>query len=355
VDPARVAAIDIGVHTLAAVPSHQPGATPFLVPGRPVKAINHWYNKRHARLQAKLPEGVYVSRQLDILTDQRQRQITSSLPLASRRIVEWLVDQRIGTLVIAKNDGWKQAIGLGKRTNQNVVFVPHARLVQMLEYKAALVGMRVIVSEESDTAKCSFLDLEPIGTHEVYAGNQITRGLFRASTGRCLNADSNAAYNILRNVVPTAFGNGIGGVVVHPVRMALSGWPWRMGRMAVLSMSPRTILGTCKQSISFLPAPRSCWLRFLSHISPGSTLCRRRMFYFLRVRRRSRQTRPCPPPTSRRQQRLRATSTITNSNPARTLGPEPLYPSIHRLSQRRLPQRDERHHRSRLVHAHPIR
>ena len=225
VDPARVAAIDIGVHTLAAVPSHQPGATPFLVPGRPLKAINHWYNKRHARLQAKLPEGVYVSRQLDILTDQRQRQITSSLPLASRRIVEWLVDQRIGTLVIAKNDGWKQAIGLGKRTNQNVVFVPHARLVQMLEYKAALVGMRVIVSEESDTAKCSFLDLEPIGTHEVYAGNQITRGLFRASTGRCRNADSNAAYNILRNVVPTAFGNGIGEVVVHPVRIALSGWP----------------------------------------------------------------------------------------------------------------------------------
>ena len=79
-----------------------------------MKAINHWYNQRHARLQAKLPQGVYVSRQLDILTDQRQRQITSSLPLASRRIVEWLVDQRIGTLVIAKNDGWKQAIGIGQ-------------------------------------------------------------------------------------------------------------------------------------------------------------------------------------------------------------------------------------------------
>ena len=61
----------------------------------------------------------------------------------------------------------------------------------MLEYKANLVGIRVIVSEESYTSKCSFLDLEPIGKHEVYAGNRVKRGLFRASTGRCLNADIN--------------------------------------------------------------------------------------------------------------------------------------------------------------------
>jgi hypothetical protein len=32
--------------------------------------------------------------------------------------------QRIGTLIIGKNDGWKQAIGLGKRTNQNVALAP---------------------------------------------------------------------------------------------------------------------------------------------------------------------------------------------------------------------------------------
>ena len=132
---------------------------------------------------------------------------------------------RIGTLVIGKNDGWKQAIGLGKRTNQNFVFVPHARFIEMLQYKAELVGIQVIVSEESYTSKCSFLDLEPIGKQEVYAGKRIKRGLFRARTGRCLNADVNGAYNILRKVVPDAFGNGIAGVVVHPARMALANGP----------------------------------------------------------------------------------------------------------------------------------
>jgi putative transposase len=225
VDPSRVASIDIGLNNLAAVTFDQPGMLPFLVNGRPLKAINQWYNKRRARLQAKLPEGVYASRQLDILTDKRGRQIIDYLHVASRRIVQWLVRQRVGTLVIGKNDGWKQAIELGKRTNQNFVFVPHARFIELLRYKAELVGLQAIVSEESYTSMCSFLDLESIGKHEVYAGKRVKRGLFRASTGRCLNADINAAFNILRKVVPDAFGNGIGGVVVHPARIALANGP----------------------------------------------------------------------------------------------------------------------------------
>jgi putative transposase len=159
---------------------------------------------------------------LDTRTDKRNRQITDYLHVASRRIVNWLVSQRMGVLVIGKNHGWKQAVGMGKRTNQTLVFIPHARFLQILQYNAELVGIQVIVSEESYTAKCSFLDLEPMGKHEVSAGKRIKRGLFRASTGQCLNADINGALNILRTVVPSAFGNGIAGVVVHPVRIALA-------------------------------------------------------------------------------------------------------------------------------------
>jgi putative transposase len=217
--------VAIGWNKLAAVTANQPGTAPFLVNGRPLKAINQFYNKRRARLQAKLPVGVFASHQLDILADKRARQITHYLHVASRRIVDRLVQHHVGTLVVGKNDGWKQAIGLGKRINQNFVFVPHARFIEMLRYKAELVGIHVVVSEESYTSKCSFLDLEPIGKHDVYAGKRIKRGLFRASDGRCPNADINGAFNILRKVVPDAFGNGIEGVVVHPVRMTLANGP----------------------------------------------------------------------------------------------------------------------------------
>ena len=139
--------------------------------------------------------------------------------------------QRIGALVIGKNDRWKQAIGLGKRTNQNFVFVPHARFIEMLTYKAELVGIQVQITEESYTSQASFLDGDPLPVYDaakptpVFSGRRVKRGLYRAEDGRRINADVNGAYNILRKVVPNAFGNGIGGVVVHPVRMALANGP----------------------------------------------------------------------------------------------------------------------------------
>ncbi len=94
--------------------------------------MNQWYNKRRAQLQAKLPVGQFTSHRLDVLTDKRQRQIDSYLHIASRRIIDTLVRHRIGTLLIGKNDGWKQAVILGKRTNQSFVMLPHARFIAML-------------------------------------------------------------------------------------------------------------------------------------------------------------------------------------------------------------------------------
>ena len=133
-----------------------------------------------------------------------------------------LAKHRIGTLIIGKNDGWKQHVCLGKRTNQAFVFLPHGRFIKMLTYKAQLVGIQVILTEESHTSKCSFLDAETVGYHNRYAGKRITRGLFVSATGRKINADVNGAYNMIAKVVPNAvYRNGRGGVVVHPVRLAL--------------------------------------------------------------------------------------------------------------------------------------
>jgi hypothetical protein len=37
----------------------------------------------------------------------------------------------------------EQKLGVGKRGNQNVVSVPHARFIEALTYKAELVGIHV--------------------------------------------------------------------------------------------------------------------------------------------------------------------------------------------------------------------
>jgi putative transposase len=220
VDPALVAAIDVGLNNLAAITSNKQGFRPRLVNGRPLKYINQRYNKRHAQLQSKLGQPGRT-RRMERLTTQRMRQINHYLHTHSRRIIDQLAAEGIGTLVIGKNDGWKQDISIGKRNNQNFVQVPHARFIEMLTYKAELVGIQVKVINESHTSKCSFLDDEPICHHKEYLGRRITRGLFRAADGRrVINADVNGAYNILRKAIPGAFGQGKVGVVVHPVGIA---------------------------------------------------------------------------------------------------------------------------------------
>jgi putative transposase len=223
VDPHLFASLDIGLDNLAALTSNQPGFIPLLVNGKPLKAINQYYNKQRAHLQSQLPDDRHTSHRLEALTEKRNRRVNAYLHLASCRIIETLIKYRIGTLIIGKNDGWKQAINLGKRNNQNFVQIPHGRFIEMLTYKAALAGIEVILAEESYTSKCSFLDGEAIGKHEHYLGKRVHRGLFVASDGRRVNADVNGSYNILRKVIPNAFGqgNGIGGAVVHPARLDL--------------------------------------------------------------------------------------------------------------------------------------
>jgi putative transposase len=221
VDASLVAGIDLGLDNLATLTSNKPGFAPRLISGKLLKSINQGYNKRRAELQSQL-KNRFTSRQLERLTDKRNRRIKHLLHSASKQIVALLVAEGIGTLVIGYNPEWKQAINIGKRNNQNFVNIPHARFIDMLTYKAELVGIRVIITEESYTSKCSFLDNEPIGKHENYAGKRVKRGLFRAADGRLINADVNGSYNIIRKVVPDAFGKGIEGTAVHPCRLAIA-------------------------------------------------------------------------------------------------------------------------------------
>ena len=59
----------------------------------------------------------------------------------------------------------------------------------------------VILTEESYTSKCSFLDGETLEEHDNYLGKRIERGLFKSAKGKLINADLNGSLNILRKVV----------------------------------------------------------------------------------------------------------------------------------------------------------
>jgi putative transposase len=236
VNPAYYAGIDIGMNNLVALTSNKPGFQSVVVNGRPVKSTNQFYNKRKAELQKQLGH-TGTTRRMERMTKKRNRRIDHYMHTVSHRIVNLLVQEGIGVLCIGKNDAWKQAINLGKRTNQNFVQIPHARLIQMLTYKAELVGIRVEITEESYTSQASLLDLDLLPVRKdgdettyTFSGKRVKRGLYRASDGREINADINGAGNIIRKVAPDAFrqaegvedGKGmLASLVVHPVRIVV--------------------------------------------------------------------------------------------------------------------------------------
>ena len=193
--------------------------------------MNQHYNKQRAQHQSRLShENRFTSPHLDRITTKRNRRVDSYLHTASRRIIDLLVSEGIGTLVIGKNPLWKQEVSMGKRNNQQFVNIPHARFIDQLTYKAKLVGIQVILQEESYTSKASFLDSDPIPTYQanrpekpVFSGTRIARSWYRASDGTVLHADINGSLNILRKSSSDLLqlGRGVAGAAVRPRRLAV--------------------------------------------------------------------------------------------------------------------------------------
>jgi len=71
-------------------------------------------------------------------------------------------------------------------------------LVDMISYKARLEGIEVRIVRESYTSGTSYLDGEAPEVSYYNKTRRIRRGLFRSNTGICINADVNAAYQIIK-------------------------------------------------------------------------------------------------------------------------------------------------------------
>jgi len=78
----------------------------------------------------------------------------------SKAVIRDLVEKDIKIIVVGKNLGWKQESNMGKVNNRKFYNFPHARLVEILKYKAMLKDILVIETEDSCTSKTRFIDNE---------------------------------------------------------------------------------------------------------------------------------------------------------------------------------------------------
>lgn len=194
----RIASIDIGQNNLMTITSNV--FHPLIYNGKPVKSVNQFYNKIKAEKQSQLKKqnNVYWSKKLGQLALWRENQISNYFHKVTHHFVNYCIANDIDTVIIGRNQQWKDNINLGKRVNQNFVTIPFGQLYNLLKYKLELNGINYIETEESHTSKCSFIDKEEITHHDSYVGRRIRRGLFKSKEGNKYNADINGSLNILR-------------------------------------------------------------------------------------------------------------------------------------------------------------
>lgn len=204
-DAEKAMGIDLGVNNLATCVTNT--GESFIVDGKKLKSINQWYNKELSRLsRIKDKQGIkcYTKQQYK-LTTKRNNRINNYIYCAAKKIVEYCIDNKIGNVAVGYNDGFQSRSNLGRVNNQNFVMIPLGRLKNRIEYLCNEYGINFVQQEESYTSKASFFDNDkipkwnPQNPEEVeFSGKRVQRGLYITYKGNQINADVNAALNILR-------------------------------------------------------------------------------------------------------------------------------------------------------------
>jgi IS605 OrfB family transposase len=229
----EIAGIDLGVNNLMAVTTNQTAIAPILIKGRPLKAINTYFNKQRALLQSQLKtrNNQKTSHRLKALIHKRNCRVDNYLHTASKKVIDWCIKNQIGILIIGHNQNWKQEINLGRKNNQQFLNIPHYRLIEMLIYKAQLRGIKVVITEEAYTSQASALQQDKLPKYgeekPKFTGKRVCRGLYNTGENKLLNADINGSLNIIRKVIPDVFDQGIKGLPFNPVVLD----PLRMTRL----------------------------------------------------------------------------------------------------------------------------
>ncbi len=211
----NILSIDLGLNRIITAVNNN-GFKPFIIKGNDAKSINQYYNKQLAYYKSiakkmnNIPnKEIGSTKKINKLHLKRNNMINDIFHKISKYVEKYCIKNNIGSVAIGYNIGWKYKINLGKKTNQNFVSIPFLKLINQIKYKCELKGIQVLTTNESYTSKCSFFDNEEIKKHKIYKGKRINRDWFRTSTGKLIDADVNAAYNIMKKLFPKAFCNGM--------------------------------------------------------------------------------------------------------------------------------------------------
>lgn len=197
-------AIDLGVDNLASCITTL--GTSFIIDGRKLKSINQGWNKEKARLQSVADkQGNKHTVRLSHITEKRNNRTKDIMRKSARFIINYCLENNIGTVIVGYNPDFKRNVNMGKVNNQTFVNISFGDFRQLLLGLCEQYGICYIEQEESYTSKSSFLDNDILPEYKAeqpytgkFSGKRIHRGLYKSFDGTVINADLNGAANILR-------------------------------------------------------------------------------------------------------------------------------------------------------------
>ena len=195
--------IDVGLENLATCVDTN-GAS-FIIDGRKLKSINHYYNKQKAKKQSILDkQNLKYSKSMIKLINKRNNKANDYIKKSARNIINYCIKNDIGTVIVGYNSDFKRNINIGKVNNQQFTQISFGALRETIKNLCDQYNIKYIEQEESYTSKASFLDKDDIpifnpsdDTKYIFSGKRIKRGLYKSSNGTIINADVNGACNIL--------------------------------------------------------------------------------------------------------------------------------------------------------------
>ena len=167
--------------------------------------MNRTCNKQVSTIKENQPQGFW-SNKLAAITEKRNRQIRDGINKAARIVINHCLKNSLGTIVFGWNQGQKNQIELGKKSNSEFVPIPTARVKERIAQLCEEYGIIFIETEESYTSIASFLDGDYLPNYGEKpddwkpSGKRTKRGLYRTGNNCFVNADCNRAANIITKV-----------------------------------------------------------------------------------------------------------------------------------------------------------
>ena len=199
--------IDFGIVNFVTI--YDPHGKQYIISGKPLIAINTYYNNKinNAELLLKKEKSSTkivhqessklfskmnkkcdkIIKQIRILSAQKENKINNYI----NKTITWILTtySNYKRIIIGHNNYWK-----GNNFDQFL----YNKFLNKLKNGLEKNNKELKLVDESYTSKCDALALEEICRKEQYFGTRPTRGLFMSSIGKMINADLNAAINIMR-------------------------------------------------------------------------------------------------------------------------------------------------------------